>query len=241
MYPSSFDIMIPTPNLYIIITSGGSGQRMGTATPKQFLPIEGIPILCRTFRAFEPWVGKAKFIVTLPADHINTWKSIDEQYRLPSHEICVGGETRFHSVKNALEHVPEDDNAIVLVHDGVRPLVLEETINEAILTAQQYGSAIPYVPITASLRRLATDGSSEAVDRNGMVQIQTPQAFNAKLLKEAYQQDYRPEFTDDATVYEAAGHKLFFFEDSDTNIKITTPSDIAKASFLLKCKNASHE
>jgi 2-C-methyl-D-erythritol 4-phosphate cytidylyltransferase len=116
----------------------------------------------------------------------------------------VGGETRFHSVKNALEHVPEDDNAIVLVHDGVRPLVLEETINEAILTAQQYGCAIPYVPITASLRRLATDGTSKAVDRNGMVQIQTPQAFNAKLLKEAYQQDYRPEFTDDATVYEAA-------------------------------------
>lgn len=233
--------MIPTPTLYIIITSGGSGQRMGTATPKQFLSIEGIPILCRTFRAFEPWVGKAEFIVTLPTDHITTWKSIREPYFLPSHEICVGGETRFQSVKNALEHVSDDDNAIVLVHDGVRPLVQEDTIHEAILTARQYGSAIPYVPITASLRRLAIDGSSEAVDRNGMVQIQTPQAFNAKWLKEAYQQDYRPEFTDDATVYEAAGHKLFFFEDSDTNIKITTPSDIAKASFLLKCKTDHHE
>ena len=233
--------MIPTPTLYLIITSGGSGQRMGTATPKQFLSIEGIPILCRTFRAFEPWVGKAEFIVTLPTDHITTWKSIREPYFLPSHEICVGGETRFQSVKNALEHVSDDDNAIVLVHDGVRPLVQEDTIHEAILTARQYGSAIPYVPITASLRRLAIDGSSEAVDRNGMVQIQTPQAFNAKWLKEAYQQDYRPEFTDDATVYEAAGHKLFFFEDSDTNIKITTPSDIAKASFLLKCKTDHHE
>ena len=233
--------MTPVPTLYIIITSGGIGQRMGTATPKQFLPLKGKPILCRTLEAFEPWAGEAEFIVTLPTDHITTWKSIREPYFLPSHEICVGGETRFQSVKNALEHVSDDDNAIVLVHDGVRPLVQEDTIHEAILTARQYGSAIPYVPITASLRRLAIDGSSEAVDRNGMVQIQTPQAFNAKWLKEAYQQDYRPEFTDDATVYEAAGHKIFFFEDSDTNIKITTPSDIAKASFLLKCKTDHHE
>ena len=227
--------------LYIIITSGGSGKRMGTATPKQFLPLSGIPILCRTFMAFKPWFWDARFIVTLPADHINTWKAIDEQYTLSSHEICIGGDTRFQSVKNALEHVPDDDEATVLIHDGVRPLVEEATINEAILTAKQYGSAIPYVPLTASLRRLASDGSSKAIDRNGMVQIQTPQAFNAHLLKDAYQQDFRPEFTDDATVYEAAGHKLFFFEDSDINIKITTPSDIAKASFLLKCKNACHE
>lgn len=230
-----------TQELYIIITSGGIGQRMQSSVPKQFLPLEGIPVLCRTLMAFEPWHEKAHFIVTIPSDHITTWKSISCQHSLPDHIICTGGDTRFQSVKNALEHVPDNENAIVLVHDGVRPLVQEETISEAILTAQQYGSAIPYVPITASLRRLSTDGRSEAVNRTGMVQIQTPQAFKAKLLKEAYQQDYRPEFTDDATVYEAAGHKLFFFEDNDSNIKITTPSDLDKASFLLKCKNAYHE
>lgn len=228
-----------TRELYIVITSGGTGQRMQSAMPKQFLPLAGIPVLCRTLMAFQPWFDCAHFIVTLPANHIDTWKTMAQQYELPAHQTCVGGDTRFQSVKNALSLVP--DEAIVLIHDGVRPLVLEETINEAILTAEQFGSAIPYVPITASLRRLSNDGTSSPVDRNGMIQIQTPQAFNAKPLKEAYQQDYRPEFTDDATVFEAAGHKLFFFEDDDTNIKITTPRDMEKAAFLINAKQSCHE
>lgn len=233
------DNMNEDRDLYIIITSGGSGKRMGSAVPKQFLPIAGKPILYHTFMAFQAWFDQAHFIVTLPADHLGTWETVANQFCLPAHQKCIGGNTRFQSVKNALELVT--DNAIVLIHDGVRPLIQEDSINEAILTAKQYSSAIPYVPITASLRRLATDGKSTAVDRNGMVQIQTPQGFDAHLLKQAYQQPFRPEFTDDATVFETAGHKLFFFEDDDTNFKITTPNDLAKASFLLNLKNRYHE
>lgn len=219
-------------SVYIIITAGGVGQRMGANVPKQFLPLAGIPILCRTLMAFHRALNQAHLIVTLPKEHFGTWKELAEQHNMPEHQVCEGGNTRFYSIKNALALVP--DKAIVLVHDGVRPLVSQNTILQAVEMTSDRGSAIPYLPISASLRRINGDGTSRVEDRKGMVQIQTPQGFDAQKLKLAYQLPFEDRFTDDATVFEAQGFPLFFFEDDQKNIKITTPNDLCWAEQLLK-------
>lgn len=218
--------------LYVIITAGGVGQRMGASVPKQFLPLAGIPVLCRTLLAFHRCCLAAHIIVTLPKEHFGTWQKLVAQYQVPEHQVCEGGATRFHSIQNALSYVPDD--AVLLVHDGVRPLVSQATIRQAIEMTKEKGCAIPIVPIAASLRRLNCDGTSRVEDRTGMVQIQTPQGFDARKLKIAYQQSYKECFTDDASVFEAQGFSLSFFEDDQKNLKITTPNDLRWAEQLLK-------
>ena len=219
-----------------IIVAGGSGTRFGAQVPKQFLELGGKPILMRTVEAFEKALadGEHEIVVTLPADQIGVWQDLCERYGLVvPHRVVPGGETRWHSVKNALDSI--DDPAgvdVITVHDGVRPLASVEMIQRTLDTARRCGSAIPVVMLNDSVRQVDGEGS-HALDRSSLRAVQTPQAFKAHLLLEAYRQPYDPSFTDDASVVERAGHAVTLVEGEPTNLKITRPMDLALAEYLL--------
>ncbi len=218
-----------------IIVAGGSGTRMGARLPKQFLTLCGEPILMRTIRAIvasgeEPM----EVIVTLPADQFGLWQELCEQhgFSLP-HRVVAGGPTRWHSVKNALDSI--DDPAtpgLIAVHDGVRPLVTAGVIARVLAAARRDGAATAVVPLNDSVRQL--DGkSSHALERSLLRAVQTPQAFDARLLMEAYSQPFDPAFTDDASVVERMGHSITLVDGDPMNLKITRPMDLALAEYLL--------
>lgn len=199
-----------------IIVAGGSGTRMGCETPKQFLPLHGKPILVHTIEKF---TGIAdRIIVVVPAAGTGNLKGFDI-------EVCRGGATRYQSVKNALALL-ETGQHVVAVHDGVRPLVSRDLIVKAFAEAERHGTAIPYTTPVDSFRL-----RGEPVDRNELMAIQTPQTFRLDILAGAYNSPDRG-FTDDASVVEAAGHKLHFIEGERQNIKITTPRDLEIAQAL---------
>lgn len=216
-----------------IIVAGGSGTRMGSDTPKQFIKVAGLPILLHTLHLFYNFDKKMKLIVVLPASQFNLWKNLCKEYdcHIP-HQVEEGGETRFHSVKNGLGHVNE---GVVAVHDGVRPLASNVTISRCFKTAEEKGNAIPVVPVNDSLREIKNNAST-AVDRSRFVAVQTPQCFSATLLKRAYAQSYKSTFTDDAGVVEALGEQINLVEGNAENIKITSPADIAIAEALFARK-----
>ena len=219
-------------NTYLIAVAGGKGLRMGGDIPKQFLPIKGKPVLMRTLEAFHNYDAAIHLIVVLPVDQQAYWKHLCEEYAftLP-HRIANGGETRFHSVKNGLALVEEED-ALVGVHDGVRPFVLPAVIAECYRVAAQKGAAIPVVDVVETVRRVSEDGTSETVPRDRYKLVQTPQVFQASLLKQAYAQPYTSAFTDDASVVEAFGHRIELVRGNRENIKLTTPFDLKLAEML---------
>jgi 2-C-methyl-D-erythritol 4-phosphate cytidylyltransferase len=219
--------------IQVIIVAGGKGKRMKTEIPKQFLLLKGKPILMHTIELFLPF-SKNIFLV-LPKQEIEQWNSLTQKYNfeIPL-TIVEGGTERFFSVQNALNQCSEE--GIVLIHDGVRPLVSKETIQNVIDKAIENNAAIPVVDIEESLRLLARK-ESMAVDRNKYKLVQTPQAFNTKLIKESYQQEYIPQFTDDASVFEAAGFSVFLVQGNKENIKITTPKDLYLSEFLQKSES----
>jgi 2-C-methyl-D-erythritol 4-phosphate cytidylyltransferase len=212
---------------YIVLVAGGSGTRMGTAVPKQFLPLGKSVVLMQTFMAFYHFSPDFKFILALPENQIEYWKELCETYHfdLP-HEIVKGGEQRFHSVQNALERVGE--SGLVAIHDGVRPLVSADTISRCFAEAEKSGNAIPCLKVVESLRETG-EGWSRAVDRSKFVSIQTPQVFRCELLKRAYRQPFEPFYTDDASVVENLGVKINLVEGNVENIKITSPMDLVVA------------
>ena len=216
---------------YVLIVAGGKGLRMGTELPKQFLPIGGKPILMRTMEAFHAYSPDIQIIVVLPHSQQDFWAELCAKHHfvLP-HRVADGGETRFHSVKNGLEWVSEP--ALVGVHDGVRPFVSREVIARCYREAAMRKAVIPIVDIVETVRHLVP-GSSVTVNRNDYKLVQTPQVFDASLLKEAYRQSYVPGFTDDASVVEAMGQPVALVEGNRENIKITTPFDLKIASALL--------
>lgn len=219
---------------YAIIVAGGRGLRMGGELPKQFLPLSGKPILMRTLELFEGEVSR--IILVLPEDHIPFWQELCERYHftLP-HTVALGGETRFHSVRSGLSHLPQA--GLVAVHDGVRPLVSSALIRRSFEEAERSGAALPACPVTDSLRLRQDEGKSEAVDRSRYVAVQTPQTFDLGRLQQAYQQAYSPLFTDDASVYEAASlGSITLIDGEETNIKLTTPRDLLLAELLLREK-----
>ncbi len=224
---------------FIIIVAGGSGTRFGSATPKQFLPLNGRPVLMHTIERFDRACSdRPHFIrVVLPEDHIATWEALCKQHDFTvPHRVVMGGATRFHSVKNALSYCdyPHPD-ALILIHDGVRPLVSDHLILLARGTAARYGSAVPVVPVTDSVRQLDADGGSHIVDRSTLRAVQTPQCFNLEKLQKAYAQPYNPLFTDDASVYESMYHEpVALFDGDPKNIKITHPADLAVAEMLMQ-------
>jgi 2-C-methyl-D-erythritol 4-phosphate cytidylyltransferase len=218
--------------LYAIIVAGGSGQRMKSSIPKQFIELNGKPILMHTLEKFYSAKASINLIVVLPKSHHNTWSMLCKKhhFNIP-HQICKGGETRFQSVKNGLALCTE--KGIIAVHDGVRPLVTPNFILNLYEETEAKKAVIPVCQIVESIRKVDGD-NSQALDRSAYYSVQTPQCFQSGLLHKAYQQEEQNTFTDDASVVEALGEKVFLFEGETDNIKITSPKDILLAKALLK-------
>ena len=215
---------------YALIVAGGKGLRMGGELPKQFIPVGGKPVLMRTMEAFYDSDSEIQIILVLPHSQQDYWRQLCRECRfsLP-HVIADGGETRFHSVKNGLALVKTP--ALVGVHDGVRPFVSPEVIARCYTLAAEKKAVVPVIEVVETVRRLTGDGSV-TVNRDDYRLVQTPQVFDAELLKKAYGQAYTSLFTDDASVVEALGESVFLTEGNKENIKITTPFDLKIATVL---------
>ena len=212
---------------YVLIVAGGKGLRMGGDIPKQFLPIGGKPILMRTIDAFRSVLDDVKIVLVLPADQHDYWQELCRKHDFRSPELIAnGGATRFHSVSNGLSLLPDDKDAVVGVHDGVRPFVSAETIRRCFSAAAEGKAVVPVVPVVETLRQILPDGKSLTRPRDEYRLVQTPQTFPLALLKEAYRQPFSEAFTDDASVVEALGKEITMVEGNRENIKITTPSDL---------------
>ncbi|HMT95443.1 MAG TPA: 2-C-methyl-D-erythritol 4-phosphate cytidylyltransferase [Ferruginibacter sp.] len=218
---------------YAIIVAGGKGSRMNSALPKQFMHINNKPVLYYSINSFYRAFEDMQIILVLPEDYIASGQEvIDAWFDYDRIKICVGGDTRFQSVKNGLQFVEEE--GIVFVHDAVRCLVSENLIQKCYETALEQGSAIPVIPCKDSLRLIKEDHSNEALDRGSIRIVQTPQAFHSKILLPAFTIDFKEKFTDEASVVESYGMKLFLVEGEENNIKITHPVDLALARQLLE-------
>lgn len=222
---------------YVIIVAGGKGLRMGAELPKQFIPINGKPVLMHTLEAFYTWDPLAELILVLPEDHESYWKMLCKEIGCRvEHKLVYGGETRFHSVKNGLSFLTEEkgistdrkEKALIGVHDGVRPFVGQDVIDNCFENAAQVGNAVPVIPIIDSLREV-TDEGNRPVNRADFFAVQTPQVFHSDLLMKAYSQEYSTAFTDDASVVEAMGETINMVPGNRENIKITTPFDLLVA------------
>lgn len=202
---------------------------MGSEVPKQFLPLNGKPILLHTIDKFKQALPEARLVLVLPKNEIARWKvmSFDSPYQ--EIELAEGGANRHESVKSGLSLIKE---GLVGIHDAVRPLVHEETIKNAFNQAEEKGSAIPVVPLKDSIRKVENN-HSKSVDREQFYLVQTPQCFQVDSLKLAYEQAFNPSFTDDASVYESAGNEVYLVPGNDANIKITTPEDLKIAAALM--------
>ena len=217
---------------FAVIVAGGSGLRMGTAVPKQFLALKDRPVLWYTLEAFLQSFADIILIVVLPPDHLLTGQTIIRSTSDPSRIwITEGGETRFHSVKLGL--APIQQHSIVFVHDGVRCLVSPELIHRCYERAQQFGNAIPAIPAQDTIRIETVDGNRQ-IDRNKVRIIQTPQTFYSEIIKAAFEQEYDEQFTDEASVVERLGIKIELVEGEPTNIKITQPIDLLIAEKVIE-------
>ena len=215
---------------HIIIVAGGKGLRMGGDIPKQFLPVCGKPVLMRTIEAFHTYDAAIHVILVLPVSQQAYWKELCQEYQFSlSHDIANGGDTRFHSVMNGLALV--EGNGLVGVHDGVRPFVSQEVIARCYEEAEACKAVIPVIDVVETVRHLTEEGS-ETVPRDRYKLVQTPQVFEVELLRRAYQQTYTDLFTDDASVVEALGEKVYLVKGNRENIKLTTPFDLKLAEML---------
>jgi 2-C-methyl-D-erythritol 4-phosphate cytidylyltransferase len=218
--------------LYVVIVAGGSGKRMGAEVPKQFLELAGRPVLMHTIERFKAFNDSIEIITVLPENQLRFWIDLQKKHSFNIlHTLVKGGANRFLSVRNGLKFV--NSPGIVAIHDGVRPFVSIDTIKRCFEAAEKLGNAIPAISPNESLR-IINDQGSTPVNRFHVKQIQTPQVFNAALIKNAYLQEYSPDFTDDATVLEKTGEKINLIEGNRENIKITTPEDLLISSALLK-------
>ncbi|MCG8412474.1 MAG: 2-C-methyl-D-erythritol 4-phosphate cytidylyltransferase [Bacteroidales bacterium] len=216
---------------YVIIVAGGSGQRMKSSIPKQFLEINTEIILMRSIRAFFNYDSSISIILVLPENQFDYWQKLCDKYQFKiNHKLITGGETRFHSVKNGLQAV--DSEGFVAIHDGVRPLIDKSTIDTIYKTAVEKGNAIPYIDCNNSVR-IEQNNTNQIIDRNKIKLIQTPQAFDTKIILEAYKQNWDESFTDDASVVEKLGYKINLVKGNKRNIKITTKIDLIVAKAIL--------
>lgn len=215
----------------VIIVAGGSGQRMGSALPKQFMMLGGMPVLARTINTFSEALPSADLVVVLPEEHIALWHNLASRFDIAAHRCVAGGKERFHSVLRGLEAL-NDDVEYVAVHDGVRALVSKKLIVRAALAVEEHDAVIPVIDVIDSYRRITEQGS-ETFPRSELRIVQTPQMFSAELLRQAYKQEYNPSFTDDASVVEAAGATITLIDGERRNLKLTTPDDMSWAEWLL--------
>ena len=215
----------------VVIVAGGSGSRMNSELPKQFLSLNNKPILIHTIEVFLQYDRGTSIFLVLPEAYHSLWRELKAKY-LPAVEIklIAGGKERFFSVQNALPYL--NDKGVIVIHDGVRPLVSTATLDRCFTALEKHNAIIPVLPVVESLRKV-NGLTNEHVDRANYVTVQTPQCFTATILKEAYRQAYSTKFTDDASVVEALGVTITTVEGNTENIKITTPSDLIIATALL--------
>ena len=216
----------------IIIVAGGTGSRMLSTIPKQFIEIKGKPILVHTIEKFIEFDEFINIIVCVHKDYLNDANFMLAEY-FPEKNIqtVVGGDTRFQSVKNGLNLI-KNPNDIVGIHDAARPFVSLKTIQSCFETASKKGNAIPVIDVAESIR-LVTNGINKAVSRDDYKVVQTPQCFLASLIQKAFEQPFSPFFTDDATVLEGSDEPIYLVEGNTENIKITTPGDLKYAEIYL--------
>ncbi|PTL33995.1 2-C-methyl-D-erythritol 4-phosphate cytidylyltransferase [Prevotella sp. oral taxon 376] len=222
---------------YIIIVAGGKGLRMGSEVPKQFLPIGGKPVLMRTMERFREYDGALRIILVLPREQQDYWQRLCKEHRFDiGHTLVDGGDTRFASSRNGLRAIPDEEEGIVGIHDGVRPFVSVEVIRRCYDMARRCGAVIPVLPVTDTLRHIDETGGGRNVLRSDYRIVQTPQTFDIQLLKRAFLQPWQPRFTDDASVVEALGHKVEMTEGNRENIKLTTPFDLKTGETIVNCQ-----
>lgn len=222
-----------TPKFYAVIVAGGSGTRMQTTTPKQFLLLKGLPVLMHTILKFANNKYQPKIILVLAQEHLTIWANLVEQFCFKTKiSVISGGKERFHSVKNSLSYIPK--NAIVAIHDGVRPLLSDDLISASYQVALEKNNAVCAIPSKDSVRILDKELGSKMLPRNQVFLIQTPQVFNCNQLIKAYAQEFHPSFTDDASVVEAAGFKINLIEGEIDNFKITHVLDLKLAKIIMK-------
>jgi 2-C-methyl-D-erythritol 4-phosphate cytidylyltransferase len=217
---------------YAIIVAGGKGTRIKSAIPKQFIELNGLPVLIHTLNAFIRYSKNISIVLVLPEDDLTTWKKLADKYSFTFPlTIVSGGETRFQSVRSGLAHIGDD--GLVAIHDGVRPLISEDIIGASFRLAAVHGSAVAAVRLKESIRMTDQD-TTKAMDRSRYRLIQTPQTFSTAIIKKAYDIREDPSLTDDASVAERSGTTISLFEGSYENIKITTPEDLLVAEALLR-------
>ena len=219
----------------VIIVAGGSGRRMGEGLPKQFRFLGNTPVLARTIGLFADALPGAEIVVVLPEGHISFWKDLAARFDVARHRVAAGGAERFDSVRCGLKALTGDPE-LIAVQDGVRPLGTAEMIRRVVRAAAEHGAAIPVVEPVDSFRETDSAGNSHPVDRSRLRCVQTPQVFRADVLRNAYAAEFRPAFTDDASVVEAAGHPVCLVPGERGNIKLTAPEDFIVAEALLTAR-----
>ncbi|MGY3052153.1 2-C-methyl-D-erythritol 4-phosphate cytidylyltransferase [Pedobacter sp. UYEF25] len=216
---------------YAIIVAGGSGKRMNTEVPKQFLLLKGLPVLMHTINSFARSKSKPIILLVLNSDLHHYWAELCLTYHFDTpHSVVVGGNERFHSVKNAIDKITEE--GFIAVHDGVRPLVSTALIDACFTAAKKFGNAVPAVMANESVRK-KIGINSICLNRSEIFMVQTPQVFSSTILKHAYCQEFSETFTDDASVVEKDGVEIFLLEGEIRNIKITYPVDVYLADFFI--------
>jgi 2-C-methyl-D-erythritol 4-phosphate cytidylyltransferase len=214
----------------ILIVAGGAGTRMEMKTPKQFILLNGLPVLMHTIKRFYEFDQGCESIIVLPEDKIPFWNQLIIQYSFTiKHRVVAGGESRFHSVQNGLKTITE--NCLIAVHDGVRPFCSTALINRCFESAEKNTNGIPAIQVSDTIREIKNE-TSVPVDRNNLRIIQTPQCFNSALLIKAYHNTKLTNFTDDGGVFEADGNKIHLVEGEKNNIKITEQSDLLIANTI---------
>ncbi len=220
---------------YAVIVAAGSGSRMGGTMPKQFILINNKPVLYYTIQTFLNAFADIQIILVLPVDYTDMGQEIlDAYFDKEKIRITAGGDTRFQSVKNGLQSV--EDDSIIFVHDGVRCLLTENLIHRCYAQAVETGTAIPVIVSKDSVR-IVHDEGNDAIDRNNVMLVQTPQTFHSKILLPAFQIDYKEKFTDEASVVEAYGLKVTLVEGEENNIKITRSIDLLIAEKIINERN----
>ena len=219
----------------VIIVAGGSGRRMGEGLPKQFRFLGNTPVLARTIGLFADALPGAEIVVVLPEGHISFWKDLAARFDVAGHRVVAGGAERFDSVRCGLKALTGDPE-LIAVQDGVRPLGTAEMIRRVVRAAAEHGAAIPVVEPVDSFRETDSAGNSHPVDRSRLRCVQTPQVFRADVLRNAYAAEFRPAFTDDASVVEATGHPVCLVPGERGNIKLTAPEDFIVAEALLTAR-----
>ena len=216
---------------FALIVAGGSGTRMNSEIPKQFLELAGRPVLMHTMETFNRYDANIKIILVLPEIWVTFWNRLCKKHQFGlAYQLTFGGDIRFQSVQNGLQQIADD--GIVFIHDGVRPLVSEQTIKNCFDVALKMGNSLPVVPVSESIREVNAD-SNRTVDRSRYFLVQTPQTFKVSLIKKAYQFAGSKNFTDDSSVLESAGEDIYLTEGNRENIKITFPEDLLFAEAVL--------